>query len=160
MPANTELMPVVREVLTNHRVKFEEKDEGRLINFRVKTDNACLEAAVRTNEETAMIKLFLRCGVVIPPGSQVAVTILLNRLNNDTFFSSFVLDPEDGWVFLKVGLEVEDSTLSYAMVDNMLRGAISLYESCFPQVMAVAFGGMSPEDALNISPHRTTAGEE
>jgi hypothetical protein len=161
-PENTtvQLFDIVREALVENELHFDEEPEEGTINFDTKSDNAAFHIGIRIDQEKALVAVFTTTPITIPASSQVAVTILLNLLNQEQIVSTFYLDTDDGAVVLRACIDVEDGSLSHTMVNGMVHGSVHVYDTAFPKIMAVAFARMTPHEAMKLGEKKSTAGEE
>jgi hypothetical protein len=154
------LFDVVRDALRESELTFEENPEDGTIRFTMKSDNALLRMIFNVDQEKKVVSMYTTAPVTVPECSHVAVTILLNLLNQKHILSAFFLDTDDGTVVLRSGLDVEDGSLSNTMVQDMVHGCVCAYEMAFPKIMAVGFARMTPHEAMELGKQKSSAGEE
>jgi hypothetical protein len=88
--------------------------------------------------------------VFAPPERRAATAELIVRVNYTLSLGSFELDFADGEITFRCGIDVEDGSLSPALVRNLLRPCIAIPEHFIWAFRAVALGNVSPSTALTF----------
>lgn len=83
-----------------------------------------------------------------PEPMRPAVAEYLTRANYGLRIGNFELDFSDGEVRCKSSLDFEGETLSDSLIKHAIYPAVHLMDDYLPGLMKVAFGGVSPAEAI------------
>lgn len=86
--------------------------------------------------------------IKVPEDARPAVAEFITRANFGLRIGNFELDFSDGEVRYKSSLDFEDEPLSDNLMRNALYPAVQTMDSYLPGLMKVAFGGMTPFEAI------------
>ena len=86
--------------------------------------------------------------VKVPEDARPAVAEFITRANYGLRIGNFELDYGDGEVRYKSSLDFEDEALSDNLIRNTIYPAVQTLDSYLPGLMKVAFGGLTPFEAI------------
>ena len=85
------------------------------------------------------------------PARRVAITELLTRINFELSLGCFEMNLADGEIRFRTSVILPASDIAPGIVEHLLRSNICILDERYLQIMAVLYGGVSPEDALKVS---------
>ena len=86
--------------------------------------------------------------IKVPEEARPAVAEFITRANFGLRVGNFELDYSDGEVRYKSSLDFEDELLSDNLIRNTIYPAVQTLDSYLPGLMKVAFGGLTPFEAI------------
>ena len=121
------------------------------------------EASVRViidvfeSEEWRRVMTFSIYPIFVPENRRPAVLEAMNRINHVLVYGNFEMDPADGEIRFRTSVE-SDTDIPESMMERVLNGNLAGSDKHFGALMAVAFGGASPEGVKEIAgrPENTT----
>lgn len=84
----------------------------------------------------------------VPEALRPAVAEFLTRANYGLRIGNFEMDYADGEVRYKSSLDFEGALLTPALIRNAIYPAVQTLDRYMPGLMAVIYGGQTPEDAV------------
>jgi hypothetical protein len=84
----------------------------------------------------------------VPADKRVAVAEFITRANYGLRIGNFELDFDDGEVRYKSSVDFEDATLTPTLIRNVMYPAVQTMDRYLPGVLAVIYGGKTPEEAV------------
>ena len=142
------IMDTVVQFMTDNDLHFEALDDRDAIVSNIQGENANYRVALDVHEEKDQLLVYTIGQSNVPEPKRHDVAIFLTRANYGLYIGNFELDMGDGEVRYKVATDVEGSAVSPTMVGNSISYGIRTFDRYFPGLMAVAFGGASPEDGI------------
>lgn len=100
------------------------------------------------NEEVAQFIFYSICPVKAPENKRVTVAEFVTRANYDLAIGNFELDFSDGEIRYKTSIDVKDDRLSSALCKQLVYMNLAMMDRYLPGMMAVIYGGVSPELAI------------
>ena len=73
---------------------------------------------------------------------------LLTRINYDLTLGCFEMDYADGEIRFRTSVMVPGADITPGIIEHLIRANLHIVEENYPQIMAVLYAGVSPEDAL------------
>lgn len=84
----------------------------------------------------------------VPEAHCAAVAEFITRANYGLRIGNFEMDYRDGEVRYKCSLDFEDALLTPALIRNAIYPAVQTMDRYYPGLMAVIYGGQTPEAAI------------
>ena len=142
------LLDVARAALDEREYLYELIPDDTLLRFRVQGRPATYACVVRTDEEWRQAIVMVSSTVLIPDPVRIRVAELFARANFGLRIGCFELDLDDGEWHYRVSVDVEGGELTSRMVDLMLNAALQAMDDHHDAVMRVAYGDVSPAEAI------------
>lgn len=89
------------------------------------------------------------CPVKVPEDRRAALAEFITRANYGLILGNFELDYSDGEIRYKTSSDVEGSTLTHAMIRQMVYANVLIMDRYLPGIMNVIYGSQSPADAIH-----------
>ncbi|MEZ5252486.1 MAG: YbjN domain-containing protein [Microthrixaceae bacterium] len=118
--------------------------------FGVSGTNGQFRVVAHCNVELEQLYVYVLTDVRVPEPRRGAVAELIARANYGMRIGNFELDMRDGEVRYKSSLDFEHNELTPSLVHNAMMPALATMDRYFAVVMSVAFGSVSPADAITV----------
>ena len=118
------------------------------MGFTGDNGNCMCQAQAVENEEAAQFLFYSVCPVKVPEDRLLAVAQFLTRANYGIVIGNFELDLDDGEIRYKTSIDVKDDRLSSALCKQLVYTNLVMMDRYLPGIMAVIYGGLSPEGAI------------
>ena len=153
-PVASSLFERVSDYLTSQDWSFTSYPEKDYFAFSLRLKDGSCRVIVDVSETAtwSRIMVFVTYPIFVPEGRRVAVAEALNRINFTCALGCMELDFKDGEVRVKTVLE-GDWMLGESMIDRVLRRSLDMGEQYFAPLLAIAFGGASPKDVIELASH-------
>jgi len=103
-------------------------------------------AKARDNQEQFVF--YSVCPVNTPDSKRLAVAEFLTRANSGMIIGNFEMDFEDGEIRYKTSIDVEDDSLSCALIKRLVYANVMMMDAYLPGMMSVIYGDVTPLDAI------------
>lgn len=84
----------------------------------------------------------------VPADKRVAVAEFITRANYGLRIGNFEMDFDDGEVRYKSSVDFEGAVLTPTLIRNVMYPAVQTMDRYLPGVLAVIYGGKTPEEAV------------
>ena len=91
------------------------------------------------------------------PARRSAITELLTRINFELALGCFEMNLADGEIRFRTSAMMPAADISPGIIEHLLRSNISIVDERYPQIMAVLYAGVSPEEALKPKAEKSQA---
>jgi hypothetical protein len=88
------------------------------------------------------------CPVNTPDSKRLAVAEFLTRANSGMIIGNFEMGFEDGEIRYKTSIDVEDDSLSCALIKRLVYANVMMMDAYLPGIMSVIYGDVTPLDAI------------
>jgi hypothetical protein len=88
------------------------------------------------------------CPINAPDSKRLAVAEFLTRANSGMIIGNFEMDFEDGEIRYKTSIDVEDASLSSAVIKRLVYANVMMMDAYLPGIMSVIYGDVTPLDAI------------
>lgn len=132
----------------NDNFKFEAEEENRNIIIFVSGTGGTWMGLARVFEED---KQFIFYSVVpnrVPKEAKAAVMEFITRANYNLLIGNFEMDPEDGEVRFKTGIDVSGGELTSSLVKNVVYFNLIAMDRYLESLNRVMFGGVPAKTAF------------
>lgn len=145
-PALEPLMPIVQAALKERGLLYLPYGDAHLL-VPCREPEARYTMVLTVMEEERRLEAWCSFGAMVPEAAREAVGTVVERLNVESTGSVLRID-ENGDVIIVCGVLLPGEPLSYEMVYEVLGILRNDASRAHHPVMRVAFGGLSPEEAL------------
>jgi hypothetical protein len=142
------LMDTVREALDEDGYSHLANPDGPGIHVSLHGTHAVYTAFFFANEETRVLRCYLRCPFLVPRDARPPMSEAVTRANYGLPLGNFEMDLGDGEVRFKTSVDVEGGRLVPLMVRNMLAASMACCDRYYPAFMRVIHAGDEPADAI------------
>jgi len=102
----------------------------------------------RTRVEQSQFIFYSICPIKVPKPKRRALGEFIARANSGMIIGNFELDFTDGEIRYKTSIDVEGSTLTFALIKRLVYTNIMMMDEYLPGITSVIKGDASPEDAI------------
>lgn len=102
----------------------------------------------KAREEEQQVVFYSICPVTVPKTKRRALGEFIARANYGMIIGNFELDFTDGEIRYKTSIDVEGSTLTFALLKRLVYTNVMMMDEYLPGITAVIKGEASPEDAI------------
>lgn len=149
------LLDIVKKLLKSEKRAFSDLSEDALtFPFRgLEGEWVCYAAASDAREEFTFLSIYPDPSPAVQQG---AVLDYLNRANYGLVIGNFEMNPQDGEVRFRTGIDTENTPLTEAIVKNMIYSNWVTMDRYLKGMLAVMAGTLSPEAAIAFSERSNT----
>ena len=150
MKIGSSLMGRVIKFFKEDDWRFTEVEGQTALRLGVNGENASYSCFARVREEQCQFVFYTIMDTKIPEGKRQAVADYLTRANYGMPLGNFEMDFSDGEVRSKNSISVIDSvdSLTSPLIKKIVYSTIVMMDKYYPGIMAVVFGGKSPEESI------------
>jgi len=94
------------------------------------------------------------------PERRAAVSELLTRINWELTLGCFEMNHADGEIRFRTSMILPDADITDAIAEHLMRSNLCIVEDRMPQIMAVLYSDVTPEDALKPKPEKPAAEQD
>ena len=105
---------------------------------------------VRVLEEAEFLRLVVHAPFTVPQNRRHAVARFITRANYGLNLGAFQLDLDDGELSYRSALDFEGLEVGEQVLRSTLVQAVLTMDDYLPGLMAVIYGGVTPEEAILI----------
>ncbi len=127
-----------------------EDDGFILLNLRLRDGSVRAIVDVAESPGWSRLLVYAIFPVFVPQHRRPAVLDAINRINYVQVLGNFEMDPQDGQDRTRAVM-ASDVYLADALIDRTLRMALDLADQHLAGLLAVAFGGSSAADILELA---------
>lgn len=114
----------------------------------VNTSRGVLSFALFCGDDASWIVLLGSNSTRVPLERRAAVVEAMTRINYQQMIGNFELDHDDGEMRYRLGQAIVDSALTPELVSRLVGYLLYVWDGFHDALMAVAYGGLAPVDAL------------
>ena len=123
-------------------------DQGTAFTTAFKGESARWMCMGRVREEHSQFIFYSVCPVLVPENRRSEISEFINRANFGMLIGNFELDYTDGEIRYKTSIDSEGGELTKPIIRQLVVANVLMMDRYLPGVMAVAFGGASPTQAI------------
>lgn len=123
-------------------------DEKYLYRCTFEGNNGEIRCYAQVRVDLEQFVFYAVSPVKVPEAQRPAVAEFVTRANYGMRIGNFEMDFGDGEVRYKSALDFEGEALSDNLLKNAIYPAVQVLDRYIPGLMAVAFGGKAPVDAI------------
>jgi hypothetical protein len=144
----TSMIELAQQYLSEKGYHFSRRGEAESLQSSFSAENGTYSVFIDTNEEQALVGVFVYAPTKVPERNRRAVMEYLTRLNYGLRLGGFELDLNDGEVRYTQNMDIEGATLTNAMLLNMLHFALDVMDQYYPGLMRVIYADADPKEAF------------
>ncbi len=130
------------------------EDDSALV-FGYIGDNGKWKCYARIREEQEQLVLYSLLPSYAPKTKRLKIAELFTRANYGLIIGNFEIDLTDGEIRCKTSIDVENSKLSHALIENMVYINLDTMDDHILAIQAVLDGIKTPLQALEMLEHET-----
>lgn len=128
--------------------QFYQLDDDCLLRLDVSGRNGEWLCYANADEEWEYFSFYSTCPVKTPPHQRLAMSEFLMRVNYGLRLGNFELDFSDGEIRYKTSLRVKGDRITPTLIKHLVYANVGMMDEYLPGIMAVLYGGVSPEVAV------------
>lgn len=145
---NHENFDKVVKYLEGKAIKFEPRRDESIIKTGFEGNNGTYATFFDIKEDKNLLIIYSFSSIKIPEHKRLLIAEYLTRANYGIMTGNFEMDFRDGEVRYKASVHFADSTLSDAMIENLLEKSLSTLDTYFPGLMRVTYSNESAASVI------------
>ncbi len=141
-------MDAVVRFLDSIGFKYDKHPEKSLIFLGFSGRSGDWSCVADIKEDRGIFIFYSILSAKVPERTRLPVAEFLTRANYNLILGNFELDMSDGEVRFKTSVNVDTDPLTATIIKPMVLTNLAMVDKYLPGIMAVAFGGKSPEVAV------------
>lgn len=146
--SDSQMWAAIIEFFTENDWLFVQTEGELILNTKFISEHGDFICVGKVLEQKSQFVFYTGFPTKIPNKKRQTIAEVLTRANFGMAIGNFEMDLDEGEVFYKVGIDVENGQLTPALVENMVYACVFTMEKYFPAIMAVLYGDASPQDAI------------
>jgi hypothetical protein len=86
--------------------------------------------------------------VAVPVEKRPAIAEYITRANYGLMTGSFEMDYNDGEVIYRTSLDFKNDQLTSALIDNLAKANLAIFDRYYPGLMEIIYGNAEPETTV------------
>ena len=119
-----------------------------LLQMVFQGENGKWTCYAKARDDQEQFVFYSVCPINAPDSKRLAVTEFLTRANSGMIIGNFEMDFEDGEIRYKTSIDVEDDSLSSAVIKRLVYANVMMMDAYLPGIMSVIYGDVTPLDAI------------
>jgi hypothetical protein len=119
-----------------------------LLQMVFQGENGKWTCYAKARDDQEQFVFYSVCPVNAPDSKRLAVAEFLTRANSGMIIGNFEMDFEDGEIRYKTSIDVEDDSLSSALIKRLVYANVMMMDAYLPGIMSVIYGDVTPLDAI------------
>ena len=119
-----------------------------LLQMVFQGENGKWTCYAKARDDQEQFVFYSVCPVNAPDSKRLAVAEFLTRANSGMIIGNFEMDFEDGEIRYKTSIDVEDDSLSCALIKRLVYANVMMMDAYLPGMMSVIYGDVTPLDAI------------
>jgi len=119
-----------------------------LLQMVFQGENGKWACYAKARDDQEQFVFYSVCPVNTPDSKRLAVAEFLTRANSGMIIGNFEMDFEDGEIRYKTSIDVEDDSLSCALIKRLVYANVMMMDAYLPGIMSVTYGDVTPLDAI------------
>ena len=119
-----------------------------LLQMVFQGENGKWTCYAKARDDPEQFVFYSVCPVNTPDSKRLAVAEFLTRANSGMIIGNFEMDFEDGEIRYKTSIDVEDDSLSCALIKRLVYANVMMMDAYLPGMMSVIYGDVTPIDAI------------
>jgi hypothetical protein len=141
------MIELAQRYLSGQGYHFSRRGEAESLQGSFSAENGTYAVFFETNEERALVGVYVYAPTKVPEAKRRAVMEYLTRLNYGLRLGGFEFDLDDGEVRYTQNMDIEGATLTSAMVLNMLHFGLDVMDDYYPGLMRIVYADADPKEA-------------
>lgn len=143
-----DLFNVVQRFFTDDEWYFLQMDSQPILQMSFQGKNGKWTCYAQVKEEQYIFFFYSVCPVNVPEDKRMAMSEFLTRANYGLKIGNFEMDFSDGELRYKTSVDVENGSLSSALVSNLVYANLWTMDRYLPGILSVIYGHVTPEVAV------------
>jgi len=127
---------------------FVQIEGEQLLQMVFQGENGKWTCYAKARDDPEQFVFYSVCPVNTPDSKRLAVAEFLTRANSGMIIGNFEMDFEDGEIRYKTSIDVEDDSLSCALIKRLVYANVMMMDAYLPGIMSVIYGDVTPLDAI------------
>lgn len=119
-----------------------------LLQMVFQGENGKWTCYAKARDDQKQFVFYSLCPVNPPDSKRLAVAEFLTRANSGMIIGNFEMDFDDGEIRYKTSIDVEDDSLSSALIKRLVYANVMMMDAYLPGIMSVIYGDVTPVDAI------------
>ncbi|MEG4446293.1 YbjN domain-containing protein [Microcoleus sp. AT9_B5] len=119
-----------------------------LLQMVFQGENGKWTCYAKARDDQEQFVFYSVCPINAPDSKRLAVAEFLTRANSGMIIGNFEMDFEDGEIRYKTSIDVEDDSLSCALIKRLVYANVMMMDAYLPGIMSVIYGDVTPVDAI------------
>jgi hypothetical protein len=119
-----------------------------LLQMVFQGENGKWTCYAKARDDQKQFVFYSVCPVNTPDSKRLAVAEFMTRANSGMIIGNFEMDFEDGEIRYKTSIDVEDDSLSSALIKRLVYANVMMMDAYLPGIMSVIYGDVTPVDAI------------
>jgi hypothetical protein len=119
-----------------------------LLQMVFQGENGKWTCYAKARDDQEQFVFYSVCPINAPDSKRLAVAEFLTRANSGMIIGNFEMDFEDGEIRYKTSIDVEDDSLSSAVIKRLVYANVMMMDAYLPGIMSVIYGDVTPLDAI------------
>ena len=119
-----------------------------LLQMVFQGENGKWTCYAKARDDQEQFVFYSVCPLNAPDSKRLAVAEFLTRANSGMIIGNFEMDFEDGEIRYKTSIDVEDDSLSCALIKRLVYANVMMMDAYLPGMMSVIYGDVTPLDAI------------
>jgi hypothetical protein len=119
-----------------------------LLQMVFQGENGKWTCYAKARDDQEQFVFYSVCPLNTPDSKRLAVAEFLTRANSGMIIGNFEMDFEDGEIRYKTSIDVEDDSLSCALIKRLVYANVMMMDAYLPGIMSVIYGDVTPVDAI------------
>jgi len=119
-----------------------------LLQMVFQGENGKWTCYAKARDDPEQFVFYSVCPVNAPDSKRLAVAEFLTRANSGMIIGNFEMDFEEGEIRYKTSIDVEDDSLSSALIKRLVYANVMMMDGYLPGIMSVIYGDVTPRDAI------------
>lgn len=141
-----EVIGKIREFLEESELNFDYDEESMCFHFGLTVDNGSVRVSIIGSDEDDFMVIYVMWNGSVPVRSLPSVYPIINDINSSTRYTTLSVDPKDGEISCRVGMNTDESVLSLRQVGVGLSMAVRTLDENIERIMRAAWSAPSNAD--------------
>jgi hypothetical protein len=119
-----------------------------LLQMVFQGENGKWTCYAKARDDPEQFVFYSVCPINAPDSKRLAVAEFLTRANSGMIIGNFEMDFEEGEIRYKTSIDVEDDSLSSALIKRLVYANVMMMDGYLPGIMSVIYGDVTPRDAI------------
>ena len=119
-----------------------------LLQMVFQGENGKWTCYAKARDDQEQFVFYSVCPINAPDSKRLAIAEFLTRANSGMIIGNFEMDFEDGEIRYKTSIDVEDDSLSSAVIKRLVYANVMMVDAYLPGSMSVIYGDVTPLDAI------------
>lgn len=147
-PNGLHAFAVLGEFLETNHWHPQQLEDRYVYRMPFQGSNGVMQCYAQIRVDAEQLLFYALAPIKVAEPQRLAIAEFLTRANYGMYIGNFELDLNDGEIRYKSSLDFEGIELSFDLIRNAIYPAVRLLDRYLPGILQVAFGGVSPAEAI------------